>query len=77
MGSDRKRAGIWRAISMLLSRESSRPSEPTGYSKNVVNAILDDYRIEQPSGGDNAEKPLVIAIMNESFSDLNVLGSMK
>ena len=64
-------------ISMLLSRESSRPSEPTGYSKNVVNAILDDYRIEQPSGGENAEKPLVIAIMNESFSDLNVLGAMK
>lgn len=64
-------------ISMLISIENLHPSEPEGYSKEAVYEILDEYTVEDGSNVNNEEKPLVIAIMNETFSDLGVLGPLE
>lgn len=64
-------------ISMLISYENSHIREPEGYSKEAVAEILEAYTVESSMADSNTEKPLVIAIMNETFSDLNVLGSLE
>lgn len=63
-------------ISMLISYDYAKPQVPDGYSKAEVQEILSDYVVEDTKDTDK-EKPLVLVVMNESFSDLSVLGSMK
>ena len=47
--------------------------KPQGYNPDNIKAILEQY--ESQDGGDNTkELPNIIAIMNEAFSDLAVLG---
>lgn len=47
--------------------------KPQGYNPDDVKAILEQY--ESSDEGDNTEElPNIIAIMNEAFSDLSVLG---
>lgn len=48
--------------------------EPAGYSLERVREILDPYLSRETQGGGQGKKPNLIMIMNESFSDLDVLG---
>ena len=64
-------------ISMLISIENSRPSEPEGYSEEAVYEILEPYTVVEETEETGEDKPLVIAIMNETFSDLGVLGPIE
>ena len=48
--------------------------EPDGYSKEKAENILNKYTSDIIEGEE--EKPVIIAIMNESLSDLNDLGSL-
>ena len=63
-------------ISMLISIQNTHPSEPEEYSKTEAQKILNKYEITKSVSEESKEKPLVIVIMNESFSDLNVFGKI-
>lgn len=54
-------------------------SKPDGYTGQEAEKILDEYQSGGAYGSENSEeevKPTIIAIMNESFSDLSVLGPL-
>lgn len=53
--------------------------KPDGYSVDKVNQIMEPYvkQAERENQKISAKKPNVIAIMNEAFSDLTVLGDLK
>lgn len=64
-------------LSMLTSYEYSHPSRPDGYSKVAAQRILSGNEVMESESRDNMQKaPIVIVIMNESFSDLNTLGEI-
>lgn len=52
-------------------------SEPAGYSLERVKEILEPYCSQEEPAGKGQKKPNLIMIMNESFSDLNVLGTVR
>lgn len=55
-------------------------SKPDGYTEQSAEEILDEYGVaEAPAETekkDTGEQPMIITIMNESFSDLSVLGPL-
>lgn len=52
--------------------------KPLGYSEKEVEEILESYEDDDVSlPGDEEEKPNIIVIMNEAFSDLAVLGDFE
>lgn len=52
-------------------------SEPAGYSLDRVKEILEPYQSQGQQRKEQGELPNLIMIMNESFSDLGVLGSIE
>lgn len=50
----------------------STMKKPEGYSAEIIKDIEDTYRNES----DVKKRPVIIAIMNESFADLNVVGNV-
>ena len=55
-------------------------SKPDGYTEQSAEEILDEYGAAEASAEtekkDTGEQPMIITIMNESFSDLSVLGPL-
>ena len=63
--------------SFLMNIQYTIVSEPDGYSAQKVNQIAKEYK---PTKGGNkklTQKPNVVVIMNETFSDLNVVNKIK
>ena len=61
-------------LEFILETQNLKKEKPKGYSKAEAEKLLAQYETEQ---GQMEVKPLVIAIMNESFSDLSVLGEFQ
>lgn len=61
-------------VSFITSVQRMMIDKPEGYSKEAAETILNGYVPAMPEK--HAEKPVIIAIMNESLSDLNDLGSL-
>lgn len=61
-------------ITMLASWQNVKISKPKGYSTERVDTILESYEVQKEN---LTEKPSVIVIMNESFSDLSILGNFE
>ena len=61
-------------VSFITSVQRMNIEEPDGYSKEKAENILNKYTSDIIEGEE--EKPVIIAIMNESLSDLNDLGSL-
>ena len=68
--STRGTTGNGTYMNFLLSIEDSIVREPEGYSDEAVAELADSYAQTTQEAGPN-----IIVIMNESFSDLSVLGS--
>lgn len=67
-------------LNFALGVRDSFVSEPDGYSKDAVEALEKQYSGSEsvPAVSNTTEKkPTIIAIMNESFSDLSVLGDLQ
>lgn len=60
--------------STVLDIKNSRIEKPDGYTREKANEILSDYN--GIADGDE-DTPNIILIMNESFSDLRVLGELE
>ena len=62
-------------LNQVLIIRDSRVSKPDGYSEKAIEEIASGYpeRSSAYSQSDT-DKPTIIAIMNESFSDLRILG---
>ena len=60
------------ALSYLLTWTYYVVEKPSGYSVEAVEELTKDYRSDKGSDDSEASKPNIIAIMNESFSDLAV-----
>ncbi|MCI6998847.1 MAG: LTA synthase family protein [Eubacterium sp.] len=50
----------------------SNVKEPEGYSSEIIKELEDTYCMES----DIQNRPVIIAIMNEAFSDLNIVGDL-
>ena len=61
-------------VSFITSVQRMNIEEPDGYSKEKAENILNKYTSDIIEGEEG--KPVIIAIMNESLSDLNDLGSL-
>lgn len=64
-------------LSFLMNIQYTIVSEPEGYSPEKVNALADDYQVEKGKNTKLTQKPNVVVIMNETFSDLNVVNKIK
>lgn len=64
------------ALCFLARTQDLVPVEPDGYSPDAAEAILADYGADLDAIGDGA-RPNVVAIMNESFSDLSSLPGLE
>lgn len=62
-------------LSFLSEMQHMNPDKPEGYSREKAEQILNRYSEVQSSIPE--EKPTIIAIMNESFSDLSALGDLR
>lgn len=55
-------------------------SKPDGYAEQEAEKLLDEYGVPESANEDGDGvgnvKPTIITIMNESFSDLSVLGPL-
>lgn len=71
VGSARKNGYV---INFLLNLQSVRVPKPEGYSTTQVTSVVSRAFSETPNS--SMVKPSIIAVMNEAFSDLNVLGNM-
>ncbi len=72
----------------IVNLQSIQPKEPVGYSDEFAGQILADYveRYDEGAGASEqraaaseqfaSEKPCVVAIMNESFSDLSIFDGL-
>ena len=60
------------ALSYLLTWTYYVVEKPSGYSVEAVEELTKDYQSDKGSDDSEASKPNIIAIMNESFSDLAV-----
>ena len=63
------------ALSFISYMQTMYPKKPEGYSLTRVAEILEPYSLNETSN--TAEKPVIIVIMNESFSDLRIWGDLK
>lgn len=64
-------------VTMLMSYRLAKPEKPEGYSDVAAERILANYTSDSSTGEaaeESGERPVIIAIMNESFTDLGVLG---
>jgi phosphoglycerol transferase MdoB-like AlkP superfamily enzyme len=64
-------------ISLVSELQNMKLEKPDGYSVQNVEHILADYEQDVSDQIDLSSAPSVIVIMNESFSDLRVLGSFE
>lgn len=62
-------------LNFALSIRDSFVRKPDTYSKDAVAHIEKDY-LKTPDSGEK-QKPVIIAIMNESFADLSALGPLE
>ncbi len=62
-------------LNFALSIRDSFVEKPKLYSAEAIAALEDTYRTAQSPG--SGKKPAIIAIMNESFADLSVLGNLE
>lgn len=60
-------------LNFLLAIKECFPAEPHGYSQTAVDKIAAPY-IKEATSSIPSDYPDIIVIMNESFSDLSVLG---
>ena len=58
----------------IANAGSSKIEKPAGYSAEKVDEILSKYYEEEKSDNSDYKSPNIIMIMNEAFSDLDVLG---
>ncbi|MDD6058398.1 MAG: LTA synthase family protein [Clostridiales bacterium] len=62
-------------LNFVLSARDSFVSEPEGYSQEAIAKLEDTYVGDGAAyTEENAEKPTIIVIMNESYADLSVIG---
>ena len=64
-------------LSFLMNIQYTIVSHPEGYSADKVNKIADQYKVTQGGNKKLKQKPNVVVIMNETFSDLNVVNKIK
>ncbi|MCD8325161.1 MAG: LTA synthase family protein [Lachnospiraceae bacterium] len=62
-------------VGSILDTKRAGVTKPEGYSEERVQEILADYEEEEVT--DIEDLPHVILIMNESFSDLRILGNLE
>lgn len=62
-------------VNFALNLQTMNVAKPEGYSVNKVTSVVEKAMTSKPST--STEKPVIIAIMNEAFSDLNVVGDMQ
>ena len=62
-------------LNFTLALRESFPAKPAGYSAESIAALEAEY--PAPAAPGEAVKPQIIAIMNESYTDLQVLGSFE
>jgi len=66
------------AVSFLVNLQYINVDKPEGYSLDAVNEIIEKAESEyQDSALETEEMPNIIVIMNETFSDLSVLGDFE
>ena len=64
-------------LSFLMNIQYTIVSQPDGYSPEAVDKIADKYQVTQGTNKKLTQKPNVVVIMNETFSDLNVVNKIK
>ena len=64
-------------LSFLLNIQYTIVSQPDGYSVQKVDQIASDYKVSKGKNTTLKQKPNVVVIMNETFSDLNVVNKIK
>lgn len=64
-------------LSFLMNIQYTIVSQPEGYSPEKVNDIADEYKVTTGKNKTLKQKPNVVVIMNETFSDLNVVNKIK
>lgn len=70
-----KRNGF--VLSFLLNVQYLLGTEPEGYSVDKVKDIAKNYEVTTGQNKNLKQKPNVVVIMNETFSDLNVVNKIK
>jgi len=66
------------AVSFLVNLQYVNVDKPEGYSTTAVNDIIEKTESEPDVAVEESEsKPNIIIIMNETFSDLSVLGNVE
>ena len=63
-------------LSFLMNIQYTIVSQPDGYSPEAVDKIADKYQVAQGTNKKLKQKPNVVVIMNETFSDLNVVNKI-
>lgn len=61
-------------VTLLQSAQNMKIHKPDKYSANAAKQILGEIEKKDEHSMKNEQSPTVIVIMNESFSDINVLG---
>ena len=67
-------------LNYVLGIRDSFISAPEGYSKDKIKELEKTYQSDKKdysTTNEKAKNPTIIAIMNESFSDLSVLGDLQ
>lgn len=64
-------------LSFLMNIQYTIVSEPEGYSPEKVEKIADEYKVTTGKNKNLKQKPNIVVIMNETFSDLNVVNKIK
>lgn len=64
-------------LSFLMNIQYTIVSEPDGYSPEAVEKIAKEYKVTTGKNKKLKQKPNVVVIMNETFSDLNVVNKIK
>lgn len=62
-------------LNFMLSIRDSFVEKPENYSQELIARIEKDYKKESSAAVE--KKPVIIAIMNESFADFDVLGNLE
>ena len=67
------------ALSFVITWKNSIVKEPDGYDKDNIKALAQQYPSDEAAADSkvSASTPNVIFVMNESFSDLSVLGDIE
>jgi phosphoglycerol transferase MdoB-like AlkP superfamily enzyme len=65
------------AFGFVANVQAMETEAPKGYSVDKVRAVLDQVKEEAAQNDTSEEKPNLIVIMNEAFSDLRLIGDYK